>query len=123
MVNTMRCDHDGRFRIEGLAAELSYPLHISGPVGEPYVPRRLTVESKRSDRGPVDVDVELSRAIMIRGRVIDAKTGQPLAGRVLYSPLKANPNPAGLRGDVQNGQDLARSTGSSPWSACPARAR
>ena len=92
MVNSVRTDHDGRFRIDGLSPEFTYPLQVAGPPGAPYFQRKLTVRSKGSDREPVRVDVELSRAILIRGRVIDSGTGQPVAGRVLYAPLKGNPN-------------------------------
>jgi RNA polymerase sigma factor (sigma-70 family) len=106
IVNTLRTDHGGRFRIDGLSPEFSIPLQIAGPAGAPYFPRRLTVESKGSDRGPVRVNVELSRAILIRGRVIDSETGQPLAGRVRYAPLKGNPNLVRFLGDAQNSQDL-----------------
>ena len=58
------------------------PLEVAGPVGA-YFQRKLTVQSNGSDRKPVRVDVELSRGIVIRGRVIDSGTGRPLAGRAV----------------------------------------
>ena len=106
IVNALRTDQDGRFRIDGLPPEFTYPLQVAGPGGEPYFRRSLTISSKGSDRSPLRVDVELSRAILIRGRVIDSGTSRPIAGRVHYAPLKGNPNLDRFLGDSQNGRDL-----------------
>ncbi len=106
IVNTLRTDHEGKFRIDGLSPEFTYPLHVVGPAGEPYFRRSLSVSSKGSDRGPVHVDVELSRAILIRGRVMDSGTGRPLVGTVHYAPLRGNPNLDRFLGDSQNDQTL-----------------
>ena len=123
IVNSLRTDHDGKFRIDGLSPEFTLPLEVAGPVGAAYFQRKLTVQSNGSDRKPVRVDVELSRGIVIRGRVIDSGTGRPLAGRVLYAPLKGNPNPAETSGRRFRTAKSWTMTGSSLWSACPAQAR
>jgi RNA polymerase sigma factor (sigma-70 family) len=64
------------------------------------------VASKEPDRGPVRAAVDLKGRILIRGRVIDSRTRQPVAGTVLYAPLKGNPNLARFPGDAQKRQDL-----------------
>ena len=106
MVNGLRTDHDGKFRIDGLSPEFILPLEVAGPVGAAYFQRKLTVESNGSDRRPMRVDVELCRGIVIRGRVIDSGSGRPVAGRVLYAPLKGNRNLAEPLGEFQNSQEL-----------------
>jgi hypothetical protein len=106
MVNGLRTDHDGKFRIDGLSPEFILPLEVAGPVGAAYFQRKLTVESNGSDRRPMRVDVELCRGIVIRGRVIDSGSSRPVAGRVLYAPLKGNRNLAEPLGEFQNSQEL-----------------
>ena len=48
IVNGLRTDHDGKFRIDGLSPEFTLPLEVAGPVGAAYFQRKLTVQSNGS---------------------------------------------------------------------------
>jgi RNA polymerase sigma factor (sigma-70 family) len=51
---------------------------------------RGTRKSDGTGSRPVTAVVEPSRAVPIRGRLIDSVTGKPIVGRVSYAPLKGN---------------------------------
>ena len=102
LANTLPTDAQGRFHIDNLPRKFEYPLHVQGPAGFPYFYRRLTVESHGIGLDPVAAEIELSRGVLIRGRLTVRTTGKPIRGRVFYAPLKGNPNVPGILGQVEN---------------------
>lgn len=73
-----RADADGRFQINPLVGS-EYLMNIYPPAGEPYLIAHSNlkwVEGNLRAR----LDVKLDRGVLIRGKVTDAKTGQPLPG-------------------------------------------
>jgi len=102
-VNTLTADAQGRFHIDDLPRQFEYPLHVQGPAGIPYFYRRLTVKSQGLGLGPVAAEIELSRGVLIRGRLTDKVVDKPVRGRVFYAPLKGNPNVPGILGQIENG--------------------
>ena len=106
LVNTVTTDQEGKFRIDGLTREFECALDIRGPVGQPYLCRRLTVVSQGTSLSPVTAVVELSRGVQVRGRLTDSGTGKPIPGRVSYAPLKGNAYSPGITETVATGDDI-----------------
>src|SRR5262249_11031189 len=75
--------------------------------GQPYLPPRRTT-GVSSGLNPLTVDFELRRGVLLRGRVTDKATGQPVAARVEYLAFEDNP---GLKaGDVLRGLSFGTPT-------------
>jgi len=102
LANTLPTDAQGRFHIDNLPRKFVYPLQVQGPAGSPYFCRSLTVESHGNGLDPVAAEIELSRGVLIRGRLTVRTPGKPIRGRVFYAPLKGNPNVSGILGQVEN---------------------
>jgi|GEM_PF-766575 len=83
-------DAPGRFRLEGLPYEDKITFHVYPPEGLPYFSREVTVEAKGADLKPLTADVELTKGILLRGRLTDEKSGRPIRGFSTYLPLKGN---------------------------------
>ena len=89
-----RTDAQGRYRSKlGVFNELSVTAYP--PDGEPYL---LSFKSFNWPKGAVEqsLDLALPRGVMIRGRVTEAGSGEPIAGAVLrfqpYETLNQSPN-------------------------------
>jgi RNA polymerase sigma factor (sigma-70 family) len=83
-------DAQGRFRITSLPRGSGKELRILAPEGEPYLPAMVAVENPPG-LGPVACDIALTRGIAIRGRITDAKTGEPVWSCVSYHADAKNP--------------------------------
>jgi RNA polymerase sigma factor (sigma-70 family) len=84
-----KADGRGRFHLNPLAGKW---FHITAyaPGGEPYLARKLELEWPR---GAVKQDIQLvlPRGILIRGKITETPSGQPVAGaRIQYVPRRAN---------------------------------
>ncbi|MCG8470206.1 MAG: carboxypeptidase regulatory-like domain-containing protein [Gemmatimonadetes bacterium] len=95
LVQTVRSDREGRFRVCGLATKESYDLQGSyaGRSGDP-----LTVEASDGGRTDLNVEVRVAVAGRIRGRIRDAETRRPVgAARVtaLNGRFQATADPRG----------------------------
>ena len=105
-------DTEGRFTLAGLPRK-GGPIVAAPPISEPY----LALEKRVPDRPGLDpetVDFELKRGVLVKGRVTDQATGNPVCGEVSYFVSLDNPNrdqADGLPGRV-NGQG-------SPFGTCP----
>jgi RNA polymerase sigma factor (sigma-70 family) len=82
-------DKDGRYRIVGAAKKPSYAIVAEG---EQYF--NCTKMNIADTQGvePISVDFELERGIVIRGRLTNKVTGEPVRGSVFYCALADNPN-------------------------------
>lgn len=83
-------DAQGRFRLEGLPYEDQFTFQVEPSAGLPYFSREVTVKAKDAGVKPMTADVELTRGILLRGRLLDAKSGRPIRGFPTYIPLKGN---------------------------------
>ena len=95
-------DEKGRYIITVLPRSheykvLAYPIH-----GAPYlITNRIVTTGNAVEEGPITADLEVTRGIPFRVRVLDEKTGKPLKGSLVYYPIKPNnPFERGVRGYV-----------------------
>jgi RNA polymerase sigma factor (sigma-70 family) len=99
-----QADGQGRFRIN-LPPGKWFNVTASAPVGQPYLTPRQTFEWPR---GAVKHarDIKLPRGVLVRGKITEAASGQPVAGAgVQYEPCPGQ-NPK-VRTDVLRGwQDM-----------------
>jgi RNA polymerase sigma factor (sigma-70 family) len=85
-------DPEGRFRLDGLPKVASYTVQVSPGPGQPYLPATTTVSDTEGLK-PIAVSFELTRGVVIRGRLIDKATGKSVAGyQVHYMKLPTNAN-------------------------------
>jgi protocatechuate 3,4-dioxygenase beta subunit len=98
-----RADADGHYRLVGLTKGRGTLLGVYPPADQPYfITHTLEVPDAGPGLGPVPFDIELKRGIWITGRVLDAKTGAPVAAEIHYAPFLANPNASGFANFVAN---------------------
>jgi RNA polymerase sigma factor (sigma-70 family) len=85
-------DAEGRYRIVGLPCSGPYRLQAVLPVGVPYLPCAQKLEANTGFE-PVTRDIELTRGVLLRGRVTDKATGKPVSGvQVDYLVFLDNPH-------------------------------
>jgi RNA polymerase sigma factor (sigma-70 family) len=84
-------DKDGRYRLVGLPRAAGHYLWVTPAAGQPYLPPERKTAGVSSGLDPLTVDFELKRGVLIRGRVTDKETGQPMAARVEYFAFEDNP--------------------------------
>jgi RNA polymerase sigma factor (sigma-70 family) len=105
-------DAAGRYRLEGLPKAAKRVLHLTPPDDSPYVGAAREVPDAEG-LAPQTTDFELSRGVVVTGRLTDQATGKPVWGNVEYVPLPANasfkefPDPPGRYGswNVAVGRD------------------
>lgn len=97
-------DEKGRYQITGLPGSreyqvLAYPVH-----GVPYlITNRVVTTGNAVEKGPFTADLEVTRGIPFRVRVLDEKTGKPLKGSLVYYPIHPNnPFERGVQGYVSD---------------------
>ncbi|MEX0679502.1 MAG: hypothetical protein WD063_20680 [Pirellulales bacterium] len=88
-------DEQARYRLEGMPKGEGNTLEAVPADGQPYFVREFDVPTAREFE-PVKFDLELHRGILVRGRVRDKVTGEPVKAKVLYLPWPDNPNIKGL---------------------------
>jgi RNA polymerase sigma factor (sigma-70 family) len=84
-------DAAGRFKLEGIGKDAEgYRLHVR-PSGKLYFSRWVVLPDTPG-LDPVEGDIELTTGSLIKGRVTQRETGEPLVGvRVEYNPFFPNP--------------------------------
>ena len=80
---------DGRYRIAGLPVAAPIRLDFFPPPGEPLLPASQKIEP-REGATALTAEIEMTRGITARGRVVDRDTGKPVVGMILYQPLAGN---------------------------------
>jgi RNA polymerase sigma factor (sigma-70 family) len=83
-------DAEGRYRLVGMRKTAEYRLYVTAPNNLPLIGRWLRVTST-ADRKPMQVDVELTRGVVITGQVHDKATGKGVANCSVHGfPLPEN---------------------------------
>jgi RNA polymerase sigma factor (sigma-70 family) len=73
-------DAQGRYRLTGLPKAPAYRLFVEQGEGKPYAGATFRALAESPAFEPVAFDIALKRGILIRGRVTDKATGQPVPG-------------------------------------------
>jgi beta-lactamase regulating signal transducer with metallopeptidase domain/uncharacterized GH25 family protein len=90
-------DADGRYRLVGLPMNERDQVDITPPSSMPYLARQNAdvpdVVRGRFARGVEDAtaNFQLRRTKWYTGRIVDKRTGKPVAARISYSPRTDNP--------------------------------
>jgi hypothetical protein len=89
-----KTDAEGRYVLEGHLKSAGY--RVGASAGFPYFSSSHGVQDT-GGLDPVTVDVYLPRGIGAHGKILDAATGDPIAGQVQYYPLfRDSPISSGL---------------------------
>jgi protocatechuate 3,4-dioxygenase beta subunit len=83
-------DDQGRYRLTGLPKGNGHRLGVYPALDQRYFITEFLEVPASPGSGPVHYDIALKRGIWITGRVIDAKTVQPVQAAIHYYPLLAN---------------------------------
>ena len=106
-----KTDEDGRYELFGLKTEGELSLRT-------YTPPQLGLLGAR--RGPIaftaaadiaDTSFDLVRGIVIRGKVIDAASNQPVKANVSYSTIIGNKYVRGLGDSIPAGSEATNTNG------------
>ena len=85
-------DAQGRYRLTGLPKGPAYTLFLEPGAGLPYTKATFQVPAGSPTFDPVSFDIALKRGILVRGRVTDKATGQPVWGMVTPFTFVDNPH-------------------------------
>ena len=86
-----RADAQGRFQLLGLPVEGKLRIVVFPGKGQPFLRQTVGHPLRGSEATPVHVDIQVSRGVLMRGRLIDAATRQPVPGSIAYIALSGNP--------------------------------
>jgi hypothetical protein len=82
----------GRYRLTGLPMGPAYRLFLEPSAGMPYTKATFRAPAGSPALGPVHFDMAIKRGILVRGRVTDKATGQPVSGHVDTFVFADNPH-------------------------------
>jgi RNA polymerase sigma factor (sigma-70 family) len=85
-------DKEGQYRLVGLPRMAGQYLWVAPAAGQPYLPPERATAGVSTGNDPLRVDFELKRGVLIRGRVTDKVTAQPVAALVEYMAFADNPH-------------------------------
>ncbi len=91
-------DEKGHYRLIGLPDASSYRLFIHAGGGRPYPAASFVVRGGSPRPDPVRFDMTLKRGVIVRGRLTDKSTGQPVAGMITPFAFLDNPQAAAFPG-------------------------
>ena len=90
--NKTATDDQGRYSLNGMPIDKDIKLLAVPPPDQPYLLSLKTADTT-ADKDSIQVDFELKRGIWIRGKVADAKTGEPVPCCIVeYYVFTDNPN-------------------------------
>ncbi|WP_435011044.1 sigma-70 family RNA polymerase sigma factor [Tundrisphaera lichenicola] len=87
-----RTDAEGRYRLDGLPRSEVYRLFVQRSPGLPYTNGSFKVTAGSPDLEPIPFDFVLKRGIVVRGKVTDKVTGEPVRAVVSFFSIAGNPN-------------------------------
>jgi RNA polymerase sigma factor (sigma-70 family) len=82
----------GRFQVDGLPVSRGFKLFTEVPAGQPYVNCGFVSPASEHKPGPFTFDLALKRGVLVRGRLTDKVTGEPLRAQVSYLAFGDNPH-------------------------------
>ena len=85
-------DARGHYRLTGLPRAPAYRLFVEPGGGKPYLNATFRVAGDTPAFDPVTYDFALKRGIVLRGKVTDKATGQPVSGFVNVYTFEDNPH-------------------------------
>jgi protocatechuate 3,4-dioxygenase beta subunit len=77
----------GEYRLDGLSKNDT--VLVRPPKGSVYLSRRVEV-ANTARQTKVKLDIELSKGVIVVGRVVDKQTGKGVQGNIGFSPLAGN---------------------------------
>ncbi|MEM6471205.1 MAG: M56 family metallopeptidase [Planctomycetota bacterium] len=80
---------DGSYRLDGLPPGRYTPIHVSSPNGR-YIPREIRMDTRGEGIEPIEKNIELSKGILVTGRIVNAKTGKGVSGSFRYLSASRN---------------------------------
>ena len=83
---------EGQFRVDGLPVSRGFKLFTEVPVGQPYVNCAFVSPASEHKPGPFTFDIAVKRGVLVRGRLTDKVTGEPLRAQVSYLAFGDNPH-------------------------------
>jgi protocatechuate 3,4-dioxygenase beta subunit len=83
---TTTSDARGHYRLRGVRKAAEYTLHVTGPRDVPLLGRSVRLADV-TGLGPINADIELTRGVLITGRVVDKATGKGVECSVHFSLL------------------------------------
>lgn len=108
-------DARGRYRLVGLPKQPDgarpIRLEVSPNSDQPYFRTDVTMSTKAEGLGPVKFDIELKRAALVTGRLIDQQTDESVVGYVSYFPYVDN----AVAADYSNFHAGRTSVGHDDW--------
>jgi RNA polymerase sigma factor (sigma-70 family) len=84
-------DAQGRFELLGYPKSSRYSVTATPAEGQPFFSMQREV-GDTAGLGPIQVDFELVGGIVVRGRLTDGETSEPVKGELEYYPLHTNPH-------------------------------
>jgi hypothetical protein len=84
-------DDAGRYRLVGLPTAAAYRLFVFPAEGQPYPNLHRQVSAGPLGPAEVTCDFSMRPGVLVRGRLTDKATGQPVAGRVTTYSFADNP--------------------------------
>jgi RNA polymerase sigma factor (sigma-70 family) len=85
-------DDQGRYRLTGLMKSDRYQLFAFPGDGQPYPTATFVMPARSAGLQPATIDLKLKRGALVRGRLTDKATGEPVQGSVESFSYRDNPN-------------------------------
>ncbi|MFO0807827.1 MAG: sigma-70 family RNA polymerase sigma factor [Gemmataceae bacterium] len=91
-------DADGKYTLRGIGKGAERQVMFYPSAGSPYLPANRMV-ADAPGLATLDVDHDMTRGVVVTGKVVDKATGQPVVGAsVKYVPLAGNKAAEALKG-------------------------
>jgi RNA polymerase sigma factor (sigma-70 family) len=90
---TATTDEQGRYRLTGMAKAERYRFFLFPGEGQPYCNASFVEPAATPGFEPATIDLRLKRGVLIRGRITDKQTGNPVKGGSVNSfAMRNNPH-------------------------------